>query len=447
MSLPEGWVTSTVGECSHAIQYGLTCTSSSTGEGHRYIRITDIQYHNIDWTMVPFANAPSEVADAYQIQKGDLLFARTGATVGKSYLVRDVPEKAAFASYLIRVCCDKSVMLPDFAAFYFRSPIYWQQIQEGAEGTGQPNFNGTKLSGIYLNVPPLAEQYRIVAKLDILTARLARARGELSRVKALCDQIKQSVLEAAFDGRLGSSACSKDHWLYMPSSEVCERVQSGGTPKSGFSESGIPFLKVYNIVNQNIDFEYRAQYIHRDIHTGELKKSIAQKGDVLMNIVGPPLGKVAIINSPLGQCNINQALVLFRPTEKISSEWIYYFLRSGRSVRSVVQETRGIAGQVNISLSQCRAFSFPVPPTYEQDTIVRKIEATFARCERLEAEAARARVLLDRLESAILAKAFRGELVPQDPNDEPASVLIDRIRAKRAAAPKPKRGRRVAADT
>jgi type I restriction enzyme, S subunit len=96
-------------------------------------------------------------------------------------------------------------------------------------------------------------------------------------------------------------------------------------------------------------------------------------------------------------------------------------------------------------LSQCRNFILPVPPIDEQFEIIQKIETAFARADRLEAEAARGRALLDRLESSILTKAFKGELVSQDPNDEPASVLLERIRAQRASAPKAKRGRSTAA--
>ena len=98
-----------------------------------------------------------------------------------------------------------------------------------------------------------------------------------------------------------------------------------------------------------------------------------------------------------------------------------------------------------INKGRFQELSIPLPPLHEQIAIADRLEAAFTRADRLEAEAARARALLDRLEAAILAKAFRGELVPQDPNDEPASVLLDRIRAERAAAPKPKRGRRTAA--
>ncbi|MCE7029436.1 restriction endonuclease subunit S [Jiella avicenniae] len=101
-------------------------------------------------------------------------------------------------------------------------------------------------------------------------------------------------------------------------------------------------------------------------------------------------------------------------------------------------------GQANLNGSKLRALGIPLPPPTEQIQMERILDSTFARADRMEAEAARARKLLDRLEQSILAKAFRGELVPQDPNDEPASVLLERIRTERAKAPKPKRGRRKA---
>ena len=315
-------------------------------------------------------------------------------------------------------------------------------LEQRAYGVGRPVLSLGDVREVPIRLAPVLEQGRIVAKLGALTASVDRARAELDRVPQLCRQFRLSFLKRVFSGGTPKSRRQNSDWLQLPAVEVCGKVQSGGTPKGGFALHGVPFLKVYNLVDQAIDFDHRPQYVTPAINESELRKSMARPGDVLMNIVGPPLGKVAIVPEHMRECNFNQALTMFRPSERVTSKWIYYFLCSGLSVDSVVGETRGIAGQVNISLSQCRAFIFPVPPIDEQELLVRDIEAAFARADRLEAEAARARALLDRLEAAVLAKAFRGELVPQDPNDEPASVLLERIRARRAAAPKAKRGRR-----
>jgi len=228
----------------------------------------------------------------------------------------------------------------------------------------------------------------------------------------------------------------------MRAEDACAKVQSGGTPKAGFTAtSGIPFLKVYNIVNQRVDFKYRPQYVHPAVHKGELAKSRALPGDVLMNIVGPPLGKVALLTDAAPEWNINQAITLFRPSEQITTGWLYVLLCEGAAVRSVLDRTKGSVGQINISLSQCRAFEFPVPPIEEQNEIVRRVETLFAFADRLEARLTQAQTAVERLTPSLLAKAFRGELVPQDPCDEPAAELLKRLATSRkATAPKTHKG-------
>lgn len=169
-----------------------------------------------------------------------------------------------------------------------------------------------------------------------------------------------------------------------------------------------------------------------------MAKSRTQPGDVLMNIVGPPLGKVAIVPANHPSWNINQAITLFRPSERISTGWLYCILCSGVNISDIVHETRGSAGQINISLSQCRDFVFPVPPASEQAEIIRRVEALFALADRIEARATAARTHAQRLSALTLAKAFRGELVPQDPENEPASKLLKRVASATAIISKKK---------
>ena len=213
----------------------------------------------------------------------------------------------------------------------------------------------------------------------------------------------------------------------------------------GFSDEGIPFLKVYNIVDQKIDFDYKPQYVSGPIHARELQKSKVLPGDVLMNIVGPPLGKVAIVPEAHKEWNINQAITLFRSSKRVLAGWIYIVLCEGKPIREVLASTKGSVGQVNISLSQCRAFELPVPSVDEQTEIVRRVETLFAFADRLEARLQAAKTAVDRLTPSLLAKAFRGELVPQDPNDEPATELLKRLRAASSdVSTKPARKRRTA---
>ena len=204
-------------------------------------------------------------------------------------------------------------------------------------------------------------------------------------------------------------------WAEARAADVCDLVQSGGTPKKdGFvDEGGVPFLKVYNLVGQKIAFNYKPQFISKDAHAGNGKKSQVIPGDVLMNIVGPPLGKVAIVPDDYPEWNCNQALTIFRPSDAVTTDWLYHFLRSGIPVSTVVGETRGVVGQVNISLSQCRDFSVPIPPRPEQRRIVAKLDRLSARSKAAHDHLARVQSLATRAKQATLAAAFRGDLTEE----------------------------------
>ncbi|WP_431792933.1 restriction endonuclease subunit S [Xanthomonas oryzae] len=330
---------------------------------------------------------------------------------------------------------------------YLKSPRFRDYVQAVTHGVRMPRLGTEQAKAAPFLLPPLAEQKRIAQKLDALLAQVDTFKARIDAIPALLKRFRQSVINHGVSGSLAldqHASFDTTTWRNMRAEDVCTKVQSGGTPKEGFTTEGIPFLKVYNIVDGIIEFEYRPQYIAADIHQGSCRKSITIPGDVLMNIVGPPLGKIAVVPQGVDEWNINQAITLFRPSESISSAWIHLVLLEGTNIRRVSQETKGSAGQVNISLSQCRDFVFPVPPTQIQDEIVRRVEQLFAYADQLEAKVAAAQQRIDALTQSLLAKAFRGELVPQDPGDEPASVLLERIRAQRAAAPKPKRGRKAA---
>jgi type I restriction enzyme, S subunit len=321
-----------------------------------------------------------------------------------------------------------------FLSRYFTSPAFRELICEGVTGVGgsltraQPK----RVAEFPVPVPPLAEQERIANKLDVVLTRLGACRESLDRVLTLTARLRHSVLVMASNGELTSEwreSRGASDWAYERAGDVCEKVQSGGTPKAGFiATPGVPFLKVYNIVNQRVAFETRSQYITKAVHMGPMAKSQARPGDVLMNIVGPPLGKVAIVPATHQEWNINQAITLFRPSDRVTTDWLYIVLSSGALVDAVAHETKGTAGQVNISLSQCRDFVVPIPSVDEQLEISRRVSNLLSSADRLESQVRMASGLAATVAESAMAKAFRGELVSQDPGDEPASELIMRIR-------------------
>jgi type I restriction enzyme S subunit len=182
--MPSGWEAKRLAAISRRIHYGFTASADQTLQGVRLLRITDIQDNAVDWPSVPGCVIGKGELDRYILQRGDILVARTGGTIGKTFLVRDVPVTAVFASYLIRVQASKH-LFDEFLKLFFESPIYWAQLREGTRGTGQPNVNGQTLGNLIVPIPPVAEQRRIVDK----------AKGLLT----FCDRLEASL--AAIDER------------------------------------------------------------------------------------------------------------------------------------------------------------------------------------------------------------------------------------------------------
>ena len=208
-------------------------------------------------------------------------------------------------------------------------------------------------------------------------------------------------------------------------------VASGSTPsKESFVANGIPYIKMYNLRNQKIDFDFQPQYIKEEIHNGKLQRSRTEIGDLIMNIVGPPLGKLAIIPHSLPQANFNQAAVLIRPLQhkEILVNYLFYYLSEMSEINSI--STKGSAGQVNISLTQSQNMRIPLPPLTEQQRIVAEIDCWFTLINQIEQGKTNLQITIKQAKSKILDLAIHGKLVPQDPTDEPAFELLKRINPK-----------------
>ncbi len=162
--IPKTWKWIRWGELSNQIQYGYNAPAKETGR-IRMIRITDIQGNHVNWSTVPFCDIDEEYIEGYRVQPNDILFARTGGTVGKSYLVETVEEDAVFAGYLIRTSYSQDLNAK-YMKYFMESRLYWKQLHDGTTATAQPNCNAKTLSKMMLPLPPKAEQDRIVERLD-----------------------------------------------------------------------------------------------------------------------------------------------------------------------------------------------------------------------------------------------------------------------------------------
>ena len=163
-TLPDGWEWCKLGSLCSSIQYGLSNSAESSGT-HKLLRITDIQNGSVNWDTVPYTT--TDTPETHMLKSDDIVFARTGATVGKSFLINQLPYDSVYASFLIRIRLVKFIS-PQYIYSFFNSSCYWEQISDKAVGVGQPNCNGTSLSNLFIPIPPFKMQDKIVSLISKL---------------------------------------------------------------------------------------------------------------------------------------------------------------------------------------------------------------------------------------------------------------------------------------
>ncbi len=202
--IPQGWEWERWGNIALSIQYGYNAPALERGD-IKMVRISDIHDNVVQWENVPFCNIEAYDIDTYLLKENDILFARTGGTVGKSFLVQSVPEPAIYAGYLIRTRYSKE-LCPQYLKSFMESRLYWEQLKSGTIATAQPNCNGKTLGRMLLPIPPKAEQSRLVQKLASFTPifqRYAKTQQDLENLnESIDDKLKKSILQEAIQGRL-----------------------------------------------------------------------------------------------------------------------------------------------------------------------------------------------------------------------------------------------------
>lgn len=432
--LPSGWVESVFTEHLQ-IQGGQQPPKSEFifEEKEGYIRLLQIR----DFGAKPVLNYIPISKKNKLCEKEDILIARYGASLGRICTGMSGAYNVALAKVITPAYVDKKYLK------YFLNSTYFQYPLALLSRSAQNGFNKDDLERFPFIIAPLAEQKEIARLVEQHLAQVEQIKAHLEAIPKLITTFRQSVLADAVNGKLTTDWRGNNdinQWGSSPLKDVCLKVQSGSTPKNKpFDQGGtIPFLKVYNIVDQKVDFGYKPQFITSEVHKQKSKRSITLPNDVLMNIVGPPLCKVAIVTDEYPEWNLNQAITLFRADpKKLNYRFLYYFLREGRLVRDVTHDLKGSVGQVNISLTQCRESTINYPSLLEQNEIVSRVEELFTFADNIERQVQSATEHVNLLTQSILAKAFRGELTAdwrkQNPElisgDNSAEALLARIQA------------------
>jgi len=388
--------------------------------------------------------------EALSVRNGDL-FVCEGGEPGRCAVWRGGQRDLTFQKAIHRVRPLDAVEV-DYLARHIARVAANGGLSDFLTGTTIKHLPQVALQRIRVLLPPSAEQRRIVAKLDTLTARLARMRAELDRVPILAANLRRSVLLRAFSRKLTADwrvqhGRPDDSWSFYALGDIADvqgGIQVGKKRPAGVVLIETPYLRVANVQRGWLKLE---EIKTLGVTADERARLLLRDGDILMNEGGDrdKLGRGWVWHSEVADCiHQNHVFRIRLKNKRFPPELVSHYANEFGQAYFIDQGTQ-TTNLASISKRRVMAFPVPVPDAEEATEIARLINVAFARADRLEAEAARARALIDRLESSILAKAFRGELVPQDPNDEPANMLLDRIRAQRAAAPKPKRGRRAAA--
>ncbi len=369
-----------------------------------------------------------EVVDGYWVEDGDLLIGMDG-----DFNVRVWDGGRALLNQRVcRITPDKRLYLPELLAHVL--PGYLQLIHDETHSITVKHLSSKTLAEIPLPLPPLPEQRRIVAKIDSLSGRSRRARDHLDHIPRLVEKYKQAVLDVVFADLSSRAPLSEQ---VEPERGIPYGIVQTGDPFEG----GVPTIRCGDIKRFRVARD-GLKLVNPEIESG-FRRTRLRGGEVLIAIRGS-VGETCVVPSELVDCNISREVAMIPLRQGIVPDFIMYFLATTEAKRFILGNVKGVAQQ-GINLRDLKELPAPTGDTDAQREVVMRILRAFDWIDRLASEATSARRLIDRLDQAVLAKAFRGELVPQAPEDEPASVLLDRIRAERGAAPKTKRGRKAKA--
>jgi type I restriction enzyme, S subunit len=418
--LPSTWIYVALSEMS-SIQMGQSPDSSSyntTGDGLPFFQ-GKTEFGKLFPTTRKWCSEPKKIAELNDI----LLSVR--APVGPTNLAIE------------RCCVGRGLAAiqsyapnnQKYLLYYFRNIEGW--LSKQGTGTTFSAISGDFIRGLQVPIAPLNEQKRIADKLDRLLAKVDNCRERLDQIPLIIKRFRQSVLTVATSGKLtedwrANHSCSEYLWQSVFLNETCLSITDGDHQAPPIVEKdGIPFITISAINTGKLEIGKATRFVPYS-YFEDLKDIRKPKiGDILFSVTGS-IAIPAMVES-CEPFTFQRHIAILKPDQsKILDKFLFYSLGTENIKKQSLAVATGTA-QLTIPLSGLRKFTIDLPSINEQKEIVRQIEKLFAFADRLEARYQTARAQIDKLTPALLDKAFKGELVPQDPTDEPAATLLAKI--------------------
>lgn len=482
-NLPSGWAPITLGEISSEVKNGISIKPTEA-QGLPILRISSVRPGRLDVSDVRFLSSEITGLDAYKLRPDDLLFTRYNGNrdfVGVCARVPLLNRDCYYPDKLIRVRVNRSFVLPGYVEKISISPQFRKLVDRKLKtSAGQVGISGADLKELPIPIPPLAEQTRIADKLDAVLSRVDAVNARLARVAPLLKRFRQSVLAAATSGRLTEdwrittdlpASCARTQvnhlrkisqgrlrirgeavrvsedrlfllpqsWSWVQNHELAKDLENSicagpfGTifKAKDFRRNGIPIIFLRHIgLGKFLTHkpEYMDEAVWKELHQ---PYSVAG-GELLVTKLGDPPGTACLYPKDSGTAMVTPDVLKMDVDQRLAEPaYLMHFFNSHNSKQIIEDLCFGVT-RLRIDIAMFKTFPVPLPPREEQTEIVRRVETLFAFADRLEARLKAAQTAAQRLTPAVLAKAFRGELVPQDPADEPAAELLKRLAAQRA---------------
>ena len=425
--LPQGWETVNLGKVAEfemgQAPPGAFCNKE--GNGTVFVKAGEfgIDHPQVrEWTTKPLKFA----------HRGDVLICVVGATSGKLNLGIDCAIGRSVAAIRPSVAASQKII-------YRQLQLQVAQLRADSSGTAQGVISKQMLADIQLVLPPVSEQTRIAKQLDTLLTRVQTCNDRFDAIPALLKRFRQTVLDAATTGRLtedwrGLDDLDQGEWKTVALQDVITEMRNGLAQKPAESPPGSKILRIGAVRSGQLNLDDHRYLVVSD---KEAEQYALKQDDLLFTRYNGSLEFVgvcaALTHDAPGYVYPDKLIRVRVRADRAIAKFIEIVFGCRRMRTQVESFVKSSAGQRGVSGADLKAAKFSLPPITEQAEIVRRAEALFALADRIEARCTAARTQAQRLTPLVLAKAFRGELVPQDPNDEPASALLARIASSNTA--------------